>query len=269
MERPIVSFLIPLRPKADENTWVRTCKLLERTCGSLLNQSNGRFRVVVAGHDCPAFLSRFNDGRFEFHEVDYGREVPKQSKRRDRNWKVAFAGIIASKDNPLYYMSLDADDLVHKNLVNYVERNQAEEVLLLEVGYEWNLKLNRICLRKDFHRRCGSCCILRASVFPLPKKDHPEDRWKMVHLTVPHNAMLEWANENGFRIRRERKFALATYVTDHGSNLSVLMRASSSGASELKARMKRWLGFLLVGSRPDSHWLSEFGVRGNSREAIV
>ena len=56
-----LGIVIPLKAKLVAKDWPTTCKNLERTVSSILNQSSSNFQAVVVGHDCPEFIQTISD----------------------------------------------------------------------------------------------------------------------------------------------------------------------------------------------------------------
>ncbi len=261
-DSPLVAFLIPFRPQPeDSNLWRVYSERLAATCNALNNQSLDNYIVSIAGHQLPEKLQPFLDlPQFAFHRVDYDETATDSNVRRDRNWKTAYAGMMASRYQPQHYMALDADDLIHCNLVEWLSRTSSLPVRQFALGYELNIKLNKVLLRRNFHRRCGSSTIYNCNNFPLPVTRSWDEWNKMPHLTVPHQEISDWCVKQQITFQFI-KHPLVMYVTGYGGNISMIQpNASISSFKKISKTLKRYFGFLLLGRRPSQSIRNDFSM---------
>lgn len=249
-----LAFLIPLKPKAKVSDWQLISHLLRNTCLSLKNQSNQCFVAIIAGHDRPLGLEKVIDEKIHFTKVNYGIEVSEEKPRRDKFWKVCFAGTEAEKFNPKFHMILDADDLVHKNLVQEVASKSDFQSIILNHGWEFDLKLKLALKRKNLHLRCGSTFILRSDTFPLPIEHNWKEWSKMPHLKTPHQDMETWMLKNKINFCYSDLPAIL-YIKGHGYNLSDAFAAN---------HIKRWFGFHTFGRPINEEIYNIYGISPTS-----
>src|SRR5690606_30293405 len=128
-----VGIIIPLKAKIVADNWQLTCQLLENTLFSLKNQTSQSFKVVVVGHDIPelseetAQLITFSQCSFELRRVNHSGEITHYTqidRILDKYRKIGQGLRILKKYNCQYYIVLDADDLLHKDLIKYVLQNK-------------------------------------------------------------------------------------------------------------------------------------------------
>ncbi len=249
----IISFLIPLRPRDGSDSWDIACRLLRQTLHSLQNQRDERFIAVVAGHDKPEWFDSLDDTRITFHTVDFGDRALKRGPTIDRMWKAAFAAMRAAPANPRYHMTLDADDLLHRELVAFVAE-QDHPVIVLDRGWEFDLAFNRILPRKDLSHRCGSTVIYRTKDLPLPAGNGWDEWNRMPTVTLGHNCVKEFAAERSLPILTPSQ-RLVAYLQGHGENLS------RKKAIDYNLRPhRRKLAFYLLGRTPGRAFKRDFGL---------
>jgi len=243
-----VSFLTPLRKKLDPAVWEETCRLLSQTIGSLQNQSNSAFTMVVAGHDRPALFDDLEDERFQFASIHFGDRALDRAWQIDKSWKLATAAATASKHSPRYYMSLDADDLLHRDLVAWMAQ-QNDPAILCDRAWEVDLDLGKALVRKDMSHRCQSTVAFKTSDFPLPK-DCSWDEWvKVPFISVGHGDVKTYLEEQG------RKWTVPPmnsmiYLRGHGSNVS--------DTAYTQHKLRRRLGFQLFGTKIGASFWQDF-----------
>jgi len=172
----IVTFGIELAKREREEDWSHACGLLSRTLRSLLRQTDQRFRIIVCGNEMPG-IPEIADQRVEYLSIKAppvgsggkpgNRGADKFRKRFNigRRFRLAGGG---------YFMSLDAGDLVHKDLVAMVLERQPQFGFLFMTGYALDWASNRIApipgaWSVTFSRVCGS-----SSMVLFPPNDLPD-----------------------------------------------------------------------------------------------
>lgn len=114
-----------------------------------------------------------------------------------------------------YLMFVDSDDLVHRGLVSEISRDKGKSSLLINKGYQYYFKFNRIYpLNGTFHAKCGSCVAIQKSVavreFDLSKSGDLHE--------FHHHSYLEAAQRHSISLV---PFYAAVYCTEHGSNITL------------------------------------------------
>jgi hypothetical protein len=115
-----------------------------------------------------------------------------------------------------YLMFLDADDLVHRELVSYVLSQQHPHGYLLKYGYELNARTNTVRRVKNFDQICGSCAVLRFEPDDLPLT---QDKSQDIYFNQFRNHKL-WSRVAADHNRplAEIPFEAAMYVRNTGEN---------------------------------------------------
>jgi FkbM family methyltransferase len=219
---PEFMFGISLASAQVSTDWVRTQEVLGHTLRSLLNQSDPRFTVVICGHERPC-LPEIDDPRVLFVESD--RPPPKNSSgfRGDKMRKRRIAGSILRARGGGYFFPLDADDLVHRDVVAHVRAGDNRKGYLIEKGYVLDYG-NRVLApipgawSVSFDRSCGSSAVIwfTADELPIDGENDPE---LYFNLFQSHAYWPLVAEEFGRRLD-PLPFAGGVYVVNHAQNLS-------------------------------------------------
>jgi hypothetical protein len=166
---PTFVFAIALKPKSASSDWRLVESNLRRTIRSA-RASDPTASVLVACHDEPE-LRDVADGvtalRVPFPEptgpAEGGRD--KSAKRRHA---AAWLRETMHGDDAAYVMFLDADDLVHRDLVAHV-RSSRQPSYVVRSGYIADLERRLLRHRRtDFHKTCGSSFVFRFARTELP-----------------------------------------------------------------------------------------------------
>jgi len=230
-------FAIPLRSRESAMNWNRVTGDLSDTLQSILQQSSSAFRVIVACSDVPENLPE--DSRVEVTEVppleEAGdeRTIPTSSPSvedgglRDKHWKLkgCLVHLTRSEGRPTsgYVMPVDADDLVHREIVRYVENHSACGYIGVR-GYEYNDKtgkLNRAgrilrFIGHEFHQMCGTCAVHPFSLEKLPRALDDEQHGHPI-FTRRHCEWNKWYARRGKPLR-PLPFPIAIYRQHTGEN---------------------------------------------------
>lgn len=214
-------FIVPLRSKTTAASWEKVSQLLERCLKSLCNQTIPNFRVIVVCHERP--IITFEHPFISYVEVDFA--APNLQKittnnsllEQDKNRKI-FTGIIQAKSlKPSHIMIVDADDCVSKRIAEFVQRNNQCDGWFIDRGYEYPHGTQYIYLkRKNFHRKCGTCYIVKYEILYNFFKDK-----KLNNIDQDF-----WQHKSFAKILEKRDTLLnalpfegAIYVMDHGDNI--------------------------------------------------
>ena len=178
----IVTFGIELAGRGTEEDWSHACALLSRTLRTLLRQTDPRFRIVVCGNEMRD-IPELADQRVEYLSVKAppsgagdkpgNRGADKFRKRFNvgRRFRLAGGG---------YFMSLDAGDLVHKDLVGMILERRPRFGFLLMTGYALDWANDRIApipgaWSVSFNRVCGSSSMVLFQADDLPGMNETPD----------------------------------------------------------------------------------------------
>lgn len=218
MSRNTLYFGIPLISRGAAKDWNVTTQLFNNTLASIYNQSNDQFRVLVACHDIPRIEPQYA-AKTEFLRVQ--RPIPKTSdeKMHDKAAKKIVLGHRLRSLGGGYLMFLDADDLVHRNLVNYALTQQHPHGYVLKRGYELNVRQKKVRPLRELDKYCGSCAIIYFQPEDLPLD--PQDRYSGRYFLKfkAHRTWEQVAAEHN-RPLAKVPFEATVYVRNTGQNHS-------------------------------------------------
>jgi len=154
---PILTFGIPLRSSRSCADWKRVSELLQHTLDSVFRQSDPRYRVLICGHEFPN-LPELADRRVELIRTKWS-PPPTKGFQRDKHLKRFVMGLRLRSLGGGFFMQLDADDLVHKDLAAAALAPGRERGCIIARGYAldyankiiapvpgaWPVELDRIC----------------------------------------------------------------------------------------------------------------------------
>lgn len=139
----MLAFVIPFKPYRNSKNWVSDSNYLRNTIQSILQQSEAKFHVFVIVHDLPQDLLINEKITYLTLPKDYcvydlivdGADQLKGNTYLcekdveylfDQGKKQMYGAKIAVEMGFEFIMSVDADDLISKNLVKYVMDHKAE-----------------------------------------------------------------------------------------------------------------------------------------------
>lgn len=131
---PSFVFGISLAATSAVADWDLTTALLGRTLRSVLNQSDPRWRAVIVGHDRPG-LPELDDPRVTFVVADIEPPTEPKHRRKDKMRKRRLAARFLRDLGGGYFCPLDADDLVHRDLVKHVRSDDNRRGYTVESGF--------------------------------------------------------------------------------------------------------------------------------------
>ena len=178
-----LAIVIPLGAKVNSVDWEKTSEALQLTLKSVIAQTSNKYRCIVVGHDDPAFaIESYNDYGVEFHRITEpepicfmnfeGQREKQKAINADKNMKlrIGIGLLLDSKVKFSHWFALDADDLIAKDFVEVSLAHEIKYGAILSRGYQYNINVNTVRLRNNFHTYCGSSSIL-ADCLVSPNKD--------------------------------------------------------------------------------------------------
>jgi hypothetical protein len=211
-------FGIPLRSRVTARSWDTAVRLLERTLGSVLAQTDDRFRIILACHERPE-IRALNDPRVLAVQATFPPPASFDQQMQDKGMKRRLIGATLRKLGGGYMMMVDADDLVSNRLVAYVHQDCDPNGYVLKKGYEFDAARHRLRGAPRFNRLCGTSAIIRFSADELPTSVDDYER-RYFSLFSNHVHWEEVARSNG-RPLKPLPFRGAVYVMNNGENHSV------------------------------------------------
>ncbi len=195
------TFAVALTPRANARDWGLIEALLDLTLRSVLAQTDGDFRVLIAAHDPPRLA--VPDPRIAVVDVGWPVEPPGPHNDDSGRKKHLLSDIVRDRGGGLL-MVLDADDWVDRGLVAAARAGIGPEHVggLIEEGLAVDFATlhaaplpHPAVSELPFHRLCGSCGValirpgdaapIRRDPFAVLRSHH---RW--VEVAAEHGAAL-------------------------------------------------------------------------------
>ena len=220
---PEVIFATPLISKNRAFDWDVICANLAATVRSLRNQTSDQWRMLICGQDQPKGITFDAHVQFLPYAVP-DTETDKNALNFDKWLKIKqmTAHLSTSESGDGYLFQLDADDIVHPDLVAHITADNNGQGYYITHGYMMDLGslqmayLGARSLRrpfaKSFNRECGSCVAARFDFRQGPAFAEP------LNARGRHKDMHENLAAYGF-ILQPVPFAAALYVVNHGENI--------------------------------------------------
>jgi hypothetical protein len=210
-----VLFAIPLIAKSKCDNWGLALRLLNDTLRSVLNQSDGNFRILIAVND-DIRPNISDDPRIDVMILrESGGTKPQSSPDRqwmdsDRGYKHHLMTKAGERLGAKYIMFLDADDLVRDDLVATIRDRSPTAGCILRQGFVENMETGKVLqfpnaqvetvtgLAQHFDEFCGSSTILTYPAAPrldwhleIVGKGHQYVRDRLAELGAPAFDIME------------------------------------------------------------------------------
>ena len=257
-----IGILIPLKSKQVSKNWDITCKSLDATIKSLENQSDKEFDYMVVGHESPDFLvDKTWHGKSVFHSISEIQPPPAVGATQhdytiDKNSKIV-KGIMLLKERNTevkLWFPLDADDLIHQDLVKIIGQYDDPAGVILEHGYMYYPTNNRIVKTDNFSMYCGSSGMIADRYIQCPHVFTSESIKEVPFCRYPHMNLDKFFTSEINQSYKIPKAFLATYILAHGDNISDGYRESL--LTQLKAKCKPYI----KGRKPNKVFKREYGI---------
>lgn len=235
-------FGIPLRAKACSQNWKLVCKNLEQTLLSLSRQSCLNFKVLIACHERPDVDSFGLDVEFVISDMphpDVDAVNQKGEPVSDKPTKKRLLGMALSQQahQSFYYMHLDADDLVHPDLVAITLADDNKQGYLIEKGIMFDCSNGKIGLcdpdHSPFWQQCGSCAVVYFELEDLPIKLKDNNCY-----FTKFQRHREYPNIAAQHDRPLTPYSdyMGVYIVNHGENNVTVYRGKSKVKSDYVRR---------------------------------
>jgi len=211
-------FGIPLRSFASSKDWGRVCRLFSATLNAVLNQTSPSFEVIVACHEIPE--TKIGDDPRVTYLVSQ-RKAPENvpDQMMDKHYKRRMIAAEVRRRGGGYIMAVDADDLVSRRIVEFVEKNQHPFGYIVGRGYELDLQSKSIRSAPRFDKLCGSSGIFKFASTELPPSADADSEF----LSDSYGNHSKW-RETSIELKRpllDLPFPAVLYVTNSGENHSI------------------------------------------------
>ncbi|WP_052948599.1 alginate lyase family protein [Mesobacillus campisalis] len=214
-KHPSFVFGIPLRAKTVSKDWKKVCENLETTLYSLSRQKNKNFVIYLAAHEYPPVNYFGLDVRVLLAPFPVPKNIKEIGRDKGRKKQMIGTALRQSGYESLYYMHLDADDILDPSLVETVLKDDNKRGYLITKGYMYDVRNKLIARCNSFWRKSGSCAIMyfKKDEFPL----HYKDRNNYFSKFVRHKNFKTVAEEYGRKLE-PLTGRMAVYMVNHGEN---------------------------------------------------
>lgn len=219
MQSPIITFIIPLKSPEVSKDWFFVSRLCCRTLNSILRQTYSDLRIILVCNEPPENYPQ--DSRLEI--VTDSFSIPKERGEifLDQKLKVK-RGMLACKGfGEGYVMRMDADDFIHRELVDFVKKNYGSNGWYFPKGLVYQEGMKWIYLRNNFHYSTASSHIVWLTEEDLPESMDTPDEEYFVDLWE-HLKLKNTCQQLG-RALQPLPFRAATYTIGH--NESVMLHS--------------------------------------------
>lgn len=235
-------FLIPVIAKANAGNWPLVEHNLNRVLASILNQSDGRWQAIIIHQGAPELA--YQDERIRLLEASFAINTDPMRGARDKYRKRKFAASQLKKEGQSgYFFGLDADDLVHQDLVGHVLNNQSgAEAFVMQSGIKADVVQRRFQLVPEgFYRRCGSCFVLALANHELP--DGYKDKSSLYSRCIQGKHALHHENAQALGKKvAEIDFPSVVYAVNHQASLWSIKRQGKAQSLRVNKTESRTCG---------------------------
>ena len=223
----MIHFITPFVAKDSIDNWDLAALLLRQTLDSPANQSDPEFNSVICCHDIPDFAKDY-DERFKFVE----HPSPPQSAKTvtgefsgicDADWKRDVSLFHCDPEDQDFVMPIDADDLIHRDVVSELKNADGFEAVFINNGYEFCFKSRRLLERNNMVKRTSTSFALRAHLLNKPSSLDKSSLSKTLYHTVYHSNVIEFIEENSLP-HKYLTTPSSVYRTNTSTNISDFFR---------------------------------------------
>jgi hypothetical protein len=159
----MIHIAIPLKAKKYSKNWSMVIKNLSRTIESITNSTDSRYEIIIATNDPVDLQATIKPQKsITIIRAPFGRpEHPYNPGNRDKDKKRCLIASTLKKrqKNAYSIMFLDADDLIHKDLIKYVLEKNQRSSYAFQFGYMLYITTGLLTSTTKFPERSGSCFI--------------------------------------------------------------------------------------------------------------
>ncbi|RAU18246.1 hypothetical protein DN062_08405 [Nitrincola tibetensis] len=231
-------FGTPFLSKQVAVNWEKSVTMLNSMLASVANQSCKDFHHLIACHEIPPIKNEYKSF-VTFIPVNSSIPQNRAEMLADKGYKKQVIGhYLHQRVGSAYLMLLDADDLIHRNLVDYVLENKSPHGYLINQGFMYYFGAKKILpLTRNFDQQCGSCAIFYLTQDELPKTLTDEDN--RYSSFKSHRFWGEKAETEG-RPLQAIPYPAAIYLRTDDISLSSQI-VTQKGFKRLKVLAKRFL----------------------------
>jgi hypothetical protein len=186
MKSPIVTFIIPLKSREVSQDWSLVSRLCNQTINSILRQSCPDLKIILVCNQTPEKLTQ--DSRIEVITDNFPIPMDRREIFLDQKLKIKKGMLACRGFGEGYVMRMDADDFVHRQLVEYIKNHYGANGWYIPKGFVYQEDSDWIYIRNNFHFSTASSHIVWLTESDLPKSmettdnDYFVDLWQHLRL---------------------------------------------------------------------------------------
>jgi len=116
--KPRIGIIIPLRAPETTSNWLAVSEICKRTLNSIFQSTSSNYSIVLVCHQAPGGLK--NDQTLSVVEMRLPIPTDQEGYKSDKFKKIVEGAKILRKEKFDYIMILDADDLIHRRLIEWI-----------------------------------------------------------------------------------------------------------------------------------------------------
>ena len=174
-------FVVPFKGRACCSDWAIAAKLCARAISSMLAVRSA-IKVVLVCNEPPDLLPL--NSRLIVKSVATPRPRNRHEMMEDKYLKIKLGLTCAREFAPTWLMRADADDLISRRLVPFVEQQSPYEAWYSETGWLHRYGSRWLIKQRNFHVQCGTSCVTYVSASELPDlMEQPSDDYYLLTRT--------------------------------------------------------------------------------------
>jgi hypothetical protein len=213
-------FIIPLKSAKNSQDWEMVTQLLNCSLASIEVQKSKDHHTYIVCTEKPTITANIEKTTILSTEIRIEGEFTHDKGGLDKQQKVYYGLLKAVALNPDSVMIVDADDLLHCDLLSYMHAQSKHSGFIINKGYRLFKGRNYLSKLTNFNRKCGTFAL-----FPYEKEyfvkyaDYKVDFSKYYMTATPHNKEIDRDFRERGIIYKFVPFYGAIYVRNHGDNL--------------------------------------------------
>lgn len=214
-------FIIPLKSSKNDQNWGLTCKLLNQTLSSIEGQTTTDHYTFIVCNEKPTITANTNKTSILSTDILIEGEYTHMKGCLDKQQKVYFGLSSAQNLNPGYVMIIDADDLIHRDLLSYCHNQSRYDGFILNKGYVLHFGQKHMIKRNDFHLLTASSVIFPYNQDYFQNHNDARSDFSNYYMTnTPHDVNIESNfKKQGVKFRFVPFYA-GIYLRSYGNSLT-------------------------------------------------
>ena len=222
----LLTFIIPVRHQDNAKDWPLLVSNLKQTVASITNQTNEDYSIIIVanhGAELPEFHEKVSIIRVDFspnlvHDKGSASEAEfLDAFRLDKGRRVLEA--MKSSKESSYFMIVDDDDLVSKNIVNFVSTNKGRSGWVIDKGYLWNSGVNFLLKHNELNNVCGTTLIIKSELYRIDENFDEYSEVTIKDMLGSHKRIVDILKSKGHTLEK-LPFRGAIYRVAHSGSHS-------------------------------------------------